>query len=388
MSASRPPEGSAAPSNTGEQAFGSRRERRAYEEAQQAARDAAAGTLQANALSETQGAADDVRAADARLDEARRSTHAARSHRVQPVEAAPQTGRVRVRTEGLAGVQPGVSRASASAASARLASASRRRIVRPAPVAAPKRRRKSALARVIAKVGIMVTAIGMVATTAVPAYARLDVPTVVDIAAGRAQTLAVGTVQSGSISRDNYGAHTQSAALDSTLGTVVAPEVQALAQQLMTAVAQGRLVGSTPDHIPEIRYLAEGQVVPDCGIDYRVLQTIAFALTKFNSVGVSDINRLCTGQIEGAGVDSPHYTNGGGHAVDFYLLNGQSLTGGDPASLQLIEDLDAVVPTDSTVGQEECRSSMSFAHFQQIDDTCNHVHIDFGNAEGTSLLGS
>ena len=25
---------------------------------------------------------------------------------------------------------------------------------------------------------------------------------------------------------------------------------------------------------------------------------------------------------------------------------------------------------------------------QQIDDTCNHVHIDFGNAEGTSLLGS
>ena len=80
--------------------------------------------------------------------------------------------------------------------------------------------------------------------------------------------------------------------------------------------------------------------------------------------------------------------DGGGHAVDFYLLNGHSLTGGDAYSLQLIEDLDAVVPTDSTVGQEECRSSMSFAHFQQIDDTCNHVHIDFGNAvlPGGSLI--
>lgn len=358
------------------QAFLSRRERRAYEEAQRLANEAASGAKQAHALETTQGATADVRATDARLDEPRRSSHGSRSHRVQAVEAAPQTGRVRLQPQDLAAAPQVASRTSTPP----------RRVVAPAAAPAKKRRRFSP-AKLIAKLGIMVTAIGLVATTAVPAYARLDVPTVVDIAAGRTQTLAVGTVADGTVARDDYGAHTQSAALDSTLGTVVAPEVQALAQQLMTAVAQGRLVGSTPDHLPEIRYLAEGQVVPDCGIDYRVLQTIAFALTKFNSVGISDINRLCTGQIEGAGVNSPHYTNGGGHAVDFYLLDGHSLSGGDPYSLQLIQDLDAVVPTDSTVGQQECRSSISFAHFQQIDDTCNHVHIDFGNAEGTSLLG-
>ena len=309
---------------------------------------------------------------------------------MQPVEAALQTGRVRVPAEAMQGQAAALSGARSIATSpiaAAAASVSRRRRTTPTRTAAAPRR-KSFAATLIAKIGIMVTAVGLVATTAVPAYARLDVPTVVDIAAGRAQTLAVGTVQDGSVSRDDYGAHTQSAALDSTLGSVVAPEVQALAQQLMAAVAQGRLVGSTPNHIPEIKYLAEGQVVPNCGIDYRVLQTIAFALTKFGTVGISDINRRCTGQIEGAGLDSPHYTNGGGHAVDFYLLDGHSLTGGDPYSLQLIDDLDAVVPADSTVGQQECRSSVTFAHFKQIDDTCNHVHIDFGNAEGTTLLGS
>ena len=42
---------------------------------------------------------------------------------------------------------------------------------------------------------------------------------------------------------------------------------------------------------------------------------------------MSDINRRCTGQIEGAGTDSSHYADGGGHAVDFYLLDGQALTG-------------------------------------------------------------
>ena len=43
----------------------------------------------------------------------------------------------------------------------------------------------------------------------------------------------------------------------------------------MGAVATGRLVGSTPDHIPEIANLAEGKAVPECGIDYRVLQAIS-----------------------------------------------------------------------------------------------------------------
>jgi hypothetical protein len=249
------------------------------------------------------------------------------------------------------------------------------------------RGRRSLLSRLLAKAGIMVAALGLVATTAVPAYAQFDTRTWVDPSTGKAQTLAVGSVQSVALDKDDYAAHTTSAALDSTMGTVVAPEVQALAQQLMSAVQAGRLVGSTPDHIFEIRYLAEGRAVPGCGVDYRVLQAISFALTQFTTVGVSDINRHCTGQIEGAGTASAHYADGGGHAVDFYRLNGQALSGGDSASIKLIEALDKVVPTNSTVGQMECRSSLPLTHFKEIDDTCDHVHVDFLDAKGATLLG-
>jgi hypothetical protein len=150
-------------------------------------------------------------------------------------------------------------------------------------------------------------------------------------------------------------------------------------------VSSGRLVGSTPNHLPEIANLAEGKAVPGCGIDYRVLQTISFALAHYSQVGVSDINRRCTGQIEGAGTASAHYTEGGGHALDFFLLNGSPLTGGDAKSLELIRLLDPIVPAGTGLGQMNCRSSNSFDNFAPFDDSCNHVHIDFLKSSGSTI---
>ncbi|GAB3795568.1 hypothetical protein GCM10028798_04600 [Humibacter antri] len=416
---------------TGGQAFLSRRERRAFEEAQARGTEAQSRGTAAQTRgteAESRGTAAtatqvDVRDTDApsgpasrsaqqlklnrpatpRFEDSRRSPDAARAHQLDAVPVSTQTGRVRLRPEELA-------RSTDSApvpitlpgpdAEAQASVASTRRSVRTAPKPStgtgvkPRRskqvkatKRRSPLSRMLSKAVIMLAAAGLVATTAVPAYAQFERPTWFDPTTGKTQTLAVGAVQSGILIRDDFAAQTMSAALDSTLGTVVAPEVQAVAQQLMAAVAQGRLSGSTPDHIFEIRYLAAGEAVPGCGIDYRVLQAIAFALTKFSTVGVSDINRHCTGQIEGAGTASAHYTDGGGHAVDFFRLNGHSLTGGDSDSVKLIEGLDAVVPTDSTVGQMNCRSSLPLNHFKQIDDTCNHVHVDFLDAKGATLLG-
>jgi hypothetical protein len=140
-----------------------------------------------------------------------------------------------------------------------------------------------------------------------------------------------------------------------------------------------------PDHIPEIRNLAEGVAVPGCGVDYRVLQVIKVAVDNFNTVRVSDINRRCTGQIEGAGAASAHYADGGGHAVDFDMLNGHGLSGGDAESLQLIAVLDPLVPAGTHVGQMQCRSSVSLRNLVPFDDSCTHLHIDFGSAVGTSL---
>ncbi len=244
---------------------------------------------------------------------------------------------------------------------------------------------RSRVRRTWAKIGVVLAASGLLGTAALPAYAAPPVLSAQGSATAGVQTMTGRGTAAPLATRDQFSVMENPLLLDSTTGVTVSPTVQALAQKLMGAVAQGRLTGSVPNHIPEIEYLAEGRVVPNCGIDYRVLQTIDVALSVFNSVGVSDINRRCTGQIEGAGSASAHYANGGGHAVDFFLLDGQSLSGGDAQSVKLIQALDPIVPPLTNVGQSECRSSLSLTNFVSFDDTCNHLHIDFGNAQGATL---
>ena len=234
---------------------------------------------------------------------------------------------------------------------------------------------------------VMLALVAFFGTAALPAYATTGEGSTV----GAARTaLAVQTLTGGGgvtqvVARDGLDIQESPQALDSTLNTTVSPTVQALAVQIMGAVAAGRLVGSTPNHIPEIANLAEGKAVPGCGVDYRVLQAISVALDNFNQVGVSDINRHCTGQIEGAGTDSAHYADGGGHAVDFFLLNGSPLTGGDAKSVELIKILDPLVPNGTGLGQIGCRASMSLDNFKPFDDTCNHLHIDFLKSAAPAL---
>ncbi|WP_313542904.1 hypothetical protein [Leifsonia aquatica] len=235
---------------------------------------------------------------------------------------------------------------------------------------------------------VMLALTAFFGTAALPAYATTSEGSAI----GTARTaLAVQTLTGGStdavqvVARDGMDIQESPQALDSTMNSTVSPTVQALAIQLMGAVSSGRLVGSTPNHLPEIANLAEGKAVPGCGIDYRVLQTISFALAHFSQVGVSDINRRCTGQIEGAGTESAHYADGGGHALDFYLLNGSPLTGGDAKSIELIQLLDPIVPAGTGLGQINCRASISLDNFKPFDDTCNHVHIDFLNSKGTTI---
>ncbi|CAN5175438.1 hypothetical protein BH09ACT6_BH09ACT6_11840 [soil metagenome] len=236
----------------------------------------------------------------------------------------------------------------------------------------------------------MVATAGLVATLALPAYAYSDSSALANpnLSASSQlgiQSLTVSGVNGQTSLRDGYTTTGDIAAMDSTTGSTVSPTVQALAAELVADVASGKLVGSVPDHIQEIRNLANGQAVSGCGVDYRVLQTIKVAVDNFNKVGVSDINRHCTGQIEGAGTSSSHYANGGGHAVDFYILNGHGLTGADADSLKLIRLLDPLVPPGTNVGQAGCGRSISLSNMVQFDDTCTHLHIDFGAARGVGL---
>lgn len=246
---------------------------------------------------------------------------------------------------------------------------------------------------------VMVAAVALVATLSLPAYAYTSgVSSMGDSAEaawqeGESQDLVVAGVNAQDSLRDRYSAssspsfaaNASTSPLNSTTGTTVLPVVQQLAAELMVAVAAGKLRGSNPDHLMEIDYLAKGQAVPDCGVDYRVLQVIAVAVKSFKMVGVSDINRLCTKQNEGGSV-SQHNAFGGGHAVDFYLLDGASVSGRDERSLKLISILDPLVPAGTQVGQSTCGSIPTpLVNFLEFPDSCSHLHIDFGRASGSSL---
>jgi len=169
----------------------------------------------------------------------------------------------------------------------------------------------------------------------------------------------------------------------------VSGDSQALALELIQRMDDGTFTAfSDPEQ--QIRWIAAGTTVPDCGIDVRTLQIIVLATRQFDRVGVSSINRLCTHDDAGGGT-LPHVREGGGKSVDFYMLDGRNLTGSDGLTLRLIGMLDPIVPAGSRIGQSNCRASdgvpLSLQHFTQFTDTCTHLHVDFADTDGILATG-
>ncbi len=252
------------------------------------------------------------------------------------------------------------------------------------------RERSRSIKRAVMSGFIMVVSVGLVASLSLPATgfaAPGDFAAVQNFAdAGPSQNLSVTGGTALVANRDDYYAQGAPGSLYSTTNTTVSKVAQSLAVELMAAVAAGRLKGSSPDHIREIQWLANGVAQPNCGIDLRILQVMVLAIRNFDTVAVSDINRRCTGQIEGGGLNSSHYMNGGGHAVDFYELNGRGLYGADANTIKLARILDPLMPTGSDLGQQSCRTSegiqLNLVNLKEFDDTCTHMHIDVGTASG------
>ena len=146
----------------------------------------------------------------------------------------------------------------------------------------------------------------------------------------------------------------------------ISSDPQALARELVTHLDDGTLTGLEQPPIEQIRWMAEGKAVPDCGIDVRVLQIVLVAVRNFDRVGVSSINRKCTGDLIGGGLQGPHYRDGGGGAVDFYMLDGRNLSGADGMSLRLIGLLDPIVPDGACIGQSDCRAAAGAALALQL----------------------
>ena len=166
---------------------------------------------------------------------------------------------------------------------------------------------------------------------------------------------------------------------DAACAAGISSDARTLAQGLVAKIDAGKLVGSTPDHLREIRWIANGEVRENCGIDVRILQVITITTNMFDVVGISDINRRCTGQLFASGTTSAHYANGGGHAVDFYAFDRTPTTGADPNALKLLKALGPMMADRSGIGQSNCRAAAGVSldlPTAQFTDTCTHVHIN------------
>lgn len=162
-------------------------------------------------------------------------------------------------------------------------------------------------------------------------------------------------------------------------GTCQEPaDARAAAATLVGAIQAKKLNFLEPRYQQQIINMADGTATPDCTIDAHVLRLIVVAVQSFQQVGVSDLNRRCTGTTPGAGTKSAHWK---GKAVDFYAINRQSLTGADTLSFQLIHALDPYAPHGSSVGQSDCRTrarvslGLLLNITSDFPDTCNHQHI-------------
>lgn len=155
-------------------------------------------------------------------------------------------------------------------------------------------------------------------------------------------------------------------------------DASASAAVLVAAMQQGTLNFLEQRYAQQVIDMADGTATPGCALDAHLLQLIVVAVQSFQQVGVSDLNRRCTGTTPGAGTASAHWK---GKAVDFYALNRRSLTGADELSVQLIHVLDAYAPHGSSLGQRNCRAGAGarlgpLANFtRQFPDTCNHQHV-------------
>jgi hypothetical protein len=169
---------------------------------------------------------------------------------------------------------------------------------------------------------------------------------------------------------------------------VTGGNAQQLAADLVVKIDAGNITGIAPDHLREIRWIAAGEVHENCGINLAVLQIITIASNTFSSIGISDINRLCTGQYLG-NPNSSHWANGGGHAVDFYAFDRTPTTGADANAIKLLNILAPLMPDGSATGQSDCRASagtsIDFAGLNQFADSCNHVHLQVEPAYTGSL---
>lgn len=157
----------------------------------------------------------------------------------------------------------------------------------------------------------------------------------------------------------------------------VSDDDQQLAAEIMAATAAGKVSWLSAQHRRQVEnYAAGAEVSAACTLDTRVLQLIVLTINKVGQVGISSLNRRCTGETPGAGQASQHWK---GRGVDFYSFGGKATNGADAVSVSVIQFFDPIVPPRSGVGQSDCRrragTTVTTGNFIQFPDGCHHLHL-------------
>lgn len=156
-----------------------------------------------------------------------------------------------------------------------------------------------------------------------------------------------------------------------------------IAQKLVASNKLRDLPGAT-GYLFQIRDIANGTTKKDCGVDIRILQYLLKLTERYSSVGVSSLNRRCTGELPNP--NSSHWVDGGGKAVDIWALNGKAINGSDAQTIDMLTYAHGFMPKGTRVGQKQCRTAAQnalFPNFTKFDDYCNHSHLDVASTSGT-----
>ena len=162
-------------------------------------------------------------------------------------------------------------------------------------------------------------------------------------------------------------------------GTLPGGDAKTLAQQIMAAADQGKILWWEPAARDQINVYANGQAItPNCTVDTRILQLIVMAIGMYDVFSINSLNRACIGDEAGIGQASMHWK---GRAIDFGNFNGTQVTGADPDSIRFIQAFSNVAPRDAGVGQLQCRGGQKLTTLREFDDTCHHLHIELGASD-------
>lgn len=153
----------------------------------------------------------------------------------------------------------------------------------------------------------------------------------------------------------------------------VGADKQKLAEQIVASGGATYLDARDGQQIADI---ANDNVRTNCDVNLGVLQIIAISIEKYDSIGISSINRLCKEQYLG-NPTSRHWVEGGGHAIDVITIGGDSVVGSGPGTEKLLTLVGPHLPAGSGIGQINCRSNpYHYPGVIYFNDSCNHQHID------------